>query len=70
MHREAKGATIKGHDIRLVSVGTVVALRLGTLRVSRISRISLVGPFRTHFRLPMEASLVTIVILARVMVSL
>lgn len=58
-----KRATIKGCNIKVSSVGAIVAhnfealvLRVGTLRVSSISiRSSLVDLFRSHFILSIEA---------------
>lgn len=62
MHHEAQGKIIRSHDIRVVSVGVIVAhisklvdLRVGTLCMSLIRiRFSLVGPFMLHFKSSME----------------
>lgn len=65
------GAMIRGCDIKVVSVGAVVAyyledvfLRIGTLCISHINiRGILVDPFRQLIRLPMEVSLESAIIM-------
>lgn len=73
-----KKALIRGCDIKVLLVGVVVAhnseavvSRAGTLCVYHIIiRVSLVGPFKLHFRSSMEASIDLMDILAQVVVSL
>lgn len=70
-----KAEAIKGYIIRVISLGTIVAhssevvvLRVGTLCVSYISiKVSLIGEFKLYFKLLMEARLVLMVIMSRVM---
>lgn len=67
----SKGAAIRVHDIRVGSIGVVVALglevevlRICSLYISCFSiRVSLVDLFRPHFKLLMEASLGLVIIL-------
>lgn len=74
----AKGVAIKVCDIKVVLVESVVAhnlevvfLREATLRVNPIRiKASLLGPFKPHFKLSIEFSLVIVIILAREVVSL
>lgn len=73
-----RGTDIYGHNIRVVLVGAIVyhnleaaVLRLRALPISRINiRANLVGLLRPYLILLMEASLVTLIILDRVVVSL
>lgn len=64
------------HDIRLSSMEVIVTdsldgvfLRVGTLCISSISiKVSLVGMFRSYFKLLMKANLDLVNILARVII--
>lgn len=48
-----------------------MVLKVGNLYLIRINiRVSIVGYFKSHLRLSMEASVVLVIILARVVVSL
>lgn len=74
IHHEAKREEIKGYVINIVSVDVLVAhdlkaevLRVDTIFISRLcTRVSLVGQFKMHFRLPMEVILVSVTILVKV----
>lgn len=78
MHCEVQGGTIRNLITKVVFVGAGVAhssgakvLKVDTSCVCVINiRVNLVGLFMSHFRLPIVISLVTVIILARVVVSL
>lgn len=69
---------IKSHNIKVVSAGLVVAhdieavvLKVNTFDINHIRiRVSLVGLFMPYIRLPVQASLFFMIILAMVVVSL
>lgn len=77
MHLDTQGLVINGRDIRVISVGAIVAhhsevvvFRVGFLCISLISiTYNQVGSFMPHFTLPIQASLVPVIIPARLVVS-
>lgn len=72
-----KRIVISGHIIRVIIRGVVVTysseaevLKVCTLCISCMNvRVNLVCPFRPHFRLTIEASLILVIVLASVVVN-
>lgn len=78
MHHKDQGAVIRGPNTRVFQIGVkvaynleVVVLKVDTLHASLMSiRVSLVGSFISHFRLPMEGKVAIVIILSKVLINL